>query len=433
MTSAEAVGRNRSATRFKPLRAVAVTLLATMPTLVFGSATVSASETPGVTSTSIQVGLPNLDLSTLKAVGLNLDQGSYPDAFNALINNLNAQGGINGRKLALSVATINPTSTASSASACTQLTQDDHVFLAFGPLYPLCYQEAGVATINGDMGASTSPSVAPNFTLTPPASAFDPLQISVYAKMGILKDKKVGVISASVDKAEVPIVLSALKAHHVNVVQTAVDSAPQNDTAASDQQIQIISQRFKESGVNLVVGVGTGSTGWAKGLSDNQSFYIPRLIATNYADFAGSVSAKGGDNPTYLKGAMTATPIPSQQVFWNDPAVQKCVHIIKKAYPSTVIGDPIGAPANAPTTWVAAENTCQDMAMFTAIAKAAGKHLTAQTFKNAGYSLKNVSIPGMGGPVSFGPGRPYALGPVYLVTYDTSTQQMVIANKPANT
>ena len=404
-------------------------LFALVPTLALGPANASAAQAPGVTTTSIHVGLPYLDLSALKAVGLNLDQGSYPDAFNALIHNLNAHGGIDGRKIALSVASVNPTSTASSASACTQLTQDDHVFVAFGPLYPLCYQEAGVTTINGDMDASTSPSVAPNFTLTPPASAFDPLQISVYTKMGIFKNKKVGVISASVDKAEVPIVLSALKAHHIDVVQTAVDSAPQNDTAASNQQIQVIAQRFQQSGINVVVGVGTGAVGWEQGLSDNQSTYIPHLVATNYSDFAGAVSAKGGNNPTYLKNAITATAVPSQRVFWNDPAVQKCVSTIKKAFPSTVIGDPIGAATSAPTTWVAAENTCQDFAMFVDIAKAAGKHLTAQSFKEAGYSLRNVSIPGMGAPVSFGPNRPYAVGPVYLVTYDSNKHQMVIANK----
>ena len=409
----------------------ASSLVGSMLLLAAGTSA-SAAPASGVSSTSIQTGLPYLDLAALKAVGLNLNQGSYPEAFNALIKNLNAQGGINGRKIALSLASVNPTSTASSASACTQLTQDDKVFVAFGPIYPLCYQQAGVATINGDMGATLSPSAAPNFTLTPPAAAFDPLQVAVFTKQGIFKGKKIGVISASVDHAEVPIVLTALRKQHVNVVQTAVDSAPQNDTAASNQQIQVISQRFESDGVNVVVGVGSGSAGWLTGLNGNQSTYAPRLVATSYSDFAGTVSAKGGDNPTYLKGAVTATPIPSQQVFWNDPAVQKCVRIIKKAYPSSVIGNPIGAPANAPTTWVAAENTCQDMAIFTAIAKAAGKNLTVRTFQRAGYGLRNVSIPGMGAPVSFGPGRPYALGPVYLVTYDTMSQQLVIANKSAN-
>ena len=431
MTKAGTGTRLRGRTRRRSLLVAASSLVGSMLLLAAGTSA-SAAPASGVSSTSIQTGLPYLDLAALKAVGLNLNQGSYPEAFNALIKNLNAQGGINGRKIALSLASVNPTSTASSASACTQLTQDDKVFVAFGPIYPLCYQQAGVATINGDMGATLSPSAAPNFTLTPPAAAFDPLQVAVFTKQGIFKGKKIGVISASVDHAEVPIVLTALRKQHVNVVQTAVDSAPQNDTAASNQQIQVISQRFESDGVNVVVGVGSGSAGWLTGLNGNQSTYAPRLVATSYSDFAGTVSAKGGDNPTYLKGAVTATPIPSQQVFWNDPAVQKCVRIIKKAYPSSVIGNPIGAPANAPTTWVAAENTCQDMAIFTAIAKAAGKNLTVRTFQRAGYGLRNVSIPGMGAPVSFGPGRPYALGPVYLVTYDTMSQQLVIANKSAN-
>jgi hypothetical protein len=426
----ETTARSKSQTRGKRLLTAGSALLASLLVVVVG-ASASSAATAGVSSTTIQVGLPYLDFASLQADGLNIDQGSYPNSLTALIANLNAQGGINGRQVVLSTAEVEPASSTSSQSACTQLTKDDKVFVAFQPLYPLCYQQGGVATINGILAATVARTAAQNFTLTPPPAAFDPLQFSVFSKLGIFKGKKVGVISASVDQAELKIVLASLKKLHVRVVQTAVDSAPQTDVVDSNQQVQIIAQKFEMAGVTVVVGVGTGSTAWLLGQNGNQSTYAPRLVATNYSSFVGTASTKGEDNPTYLKGAVTASPFPSQQVFFNDPAIQKCIRIIKKAYPSTVVGNPIGAPASAPTTWVAPENSCQDLALFTDIAQAAGKNLTAKTFQNAGYSLRDISIPGMGAPVSFGPGRAYALGPVYLVTYSAATQQFVIANKAA--
>ena len=390
----------------------------------------SAAATQGVDSTTIRIGLPYPDFSSLRADGINIDQGSFPNAFNALIANLNSHGGINGRKVVASTALVEPASSASSQSACTSLTQDDRVFVAFGPLYPLCYQRAGVATLNGVLDATLSPNDAPNFTLTPPSSAFDPLQLSVFSNLGIFKHQRVGVIASSVDQAELSVVQASLKHLKVNVVQTAIDSAPQTDTAASDQQVQVIAQKFENAGVTVVVGVGAGSTEWLVGQNGTQNPYAPRLVATNYSTFVATAGTNSEDNPAYLKGAITASPFPSQKVFFDDPAVQKCIRIITKAYPSTVIGNPIGAPTTAATTWVAPENACQDIALFAAITKAAGRNLTAQTFQEAGFSLRNVSIPGMGAPVSFEPGRAYALGPVYLVTYSAKSHQFVTADRP---
>ena len=40
---------------------------------------------------------------------------------------------------------------------------------------------------------------------------------------------------------------------------------------------------------------------------------------------------------------------------------------------------------------------CQDLALFAKIADTAGKKLTVASFTKAGYSLKNITIPGSGG------------------------------------
>ena len=59
----------------------------------------AASSTPGVTAKTITVGIPYVDIAYVdKTFGLKLNQGSYPDAYTALFDQLNAHGGIDGRK-----------------------------------------------------------------------------------------------------------------------------------------------------------------------------------------------------------------------------------------------------------------------------------------------------------------------------------------------
>ena len=108
-------------------RTLATVLLVGVPSvLAFAIATPTASATsaPGVTKTTISVGIPYVDLAAVdKQFGLHIDQGSFPDAYNALVANINAHGGINGRKLVPVLVAVNPTGTAAAASACTQLTR----------------------------------------------------------------------------------------------------------------------------------------------------------------------------------------------------------------------------------------------------------------------------------------------------------------------
>ncbi len=402
--------------------------------LLAGALPAGASADQGVTATSIKVGIPYVDLAAVdKQFGLKINQGSYPDAYTALFDQINAHGGINGRKVVPVFVAVNPTGTAAAASSCTQLTEDDNVFVAFAPLSPICYLEHATPTIGATVTGTVNAGSAQNFTLVPPASNYDPTQLSVLEKQGVFKDKKVGVFGGQVtDQSEVSVVDAALKRDHIQVVQTAVDSAPSTDQAAEDQQQAVIAQRFKSDGVNEVVAVGTGSAVWPEAEDTNQATYNPAWVGTSENDLAGVLTGKSFPSQ-YLKNAVATFPQTSQANQWSDPLIQRCVKTVKQAYPRDAIASPVGQSAadTSNDTYVSVMSACTNVALFDAIAKAAGKHLTVASFTQAGYGLRHLRVPG-DGTVSFGPGQAYALGPVYLAHYDPTTKLIEIAAKPVS-
>ena len=226
---------------------------------------------------------------------------------------------------------------------------------------------------------------------------------------------------------------SALKKLGVKVALTAEDSVQATDAVASDQAVQSIAQRFQSAGVNVVIGVGgSGSTTWPRALKDNQSTYKPQYIASdNSALISYVASAKG--NP-YLDNVLSADAVPSTYAAVEGPGNAE----VRRHRPQGLPGRhhysagqshqcPGCGPKNTDTTYASVEWACQYLGIFAKIAPAAGKNLTVASFTKAGYGLKNVTFPGSGGPVSFGPGQPYAIGPVQVLVYSPTSNSMVPA------
>jgi Periplasmic binding protein len=421
------------------MRRVAVLLvvsaLVTAGAVVAGAAgyagAAASSSGQGVTATTIRVGIPYIDFSAIRKFGITLDQGNFPDAYNAIIADINAHGGVDGRKLVPYLLSVSPVGTAPAAMACTQLDKDDKIFAAIGPFEPSCFLQQGVPTIAGSYQEGPATGAVPNFTLTPPQSAYDPVQLKVFLHEGVFKGKKVGIFAGqTTDEPELQIVASTLKSLHVDVVETAVDAAPSGDQPAINQQANIITQRFQSSGVNEVVAVGEGSLVWPDALQANQSTYHPPFVATSEGTIETAVLA-ASISPTYLRGILTSSPVPSNYQVWHTPFVQHCAQVVRKAYPHDKMTPPANPIKGSDQTFYSVESACINMALFTTIAKAAGKNLTVASFDKAGYGLRNVTIPGAASAVSFGPGRAYPLGPVIPVTYDPAKNVLVFANKAA--
>jgi hypothetical protein len=232
------------------------------------------------------------------------------------------------------------------------------------------------------------------------------------------------------DALELHAVQSALKSLGVHVTESAVDAAPAGDEAATYQSAAIISERFQSAGVSEVVAVGTGSTIWPESLQANQSAYNPPWIGTSEPGLETAVLGSA-ISPKYMKNVLTSSPVPSNYQIWHTPAVQQCDRVVRTAYPALKITPPTNPLTGSDQTFYAVESACLNLALFSTIATAAGKNLTWSSFARAGYDLRNAAIPGAGAPVSFGLGRAYAIGPVFLVTYDAAHNVLQFASAPS--
>ena len=397
--------------------------------LLAGSAG-AAESAQGVTPTTIKVGITYPDVAALKGI-INVDPGNYQVAYTTLINQLNAKGGINGRKIVPVFAAVNPVGTAGAATACTKLTEDDKVFAVMGFFQQVdtaCYvQTHDVPLIGASLtAAQTAAAQAPWFNFAISSNDLIPKEMAIFKQEGAFGGKKVGVVSTSADSVETSLVLPALRQLHADVVQNAVNSVPDTDTAAQVAEYGTIAQKFQSSGVNLVVAVGNSGNGWPSSLQQNQSSYSPRFIATDYTDLNAYTANKAGHSNTILKDVLTAGPQPPAKVWWNDPAMKSCVAAIQKAEPSAVINNPVTATSSTPVTWTAPQTACQQLALFTDIVKSAGKTLNNATFKKGGQSLTHVTIPGGGGTFNFSGSHNDGNGPVFVYTWSPSANNFVL-------
>ena len=114
----------------------------------------------GVTASTIKVGFSYIDLATLAKSGIiKVDHGPYEQIAKVLVDDINARGGINGRKLVLVTAKYSPIGNEEQLAACTKLTQDDKVFAVLDGLLGdnnLCITQQHSTILVGQTGLNAA-------------------------------------------------------------------------------------------------------------------------------------------------------------------------------------------------------------------------------------------------------------------------------------
>jgi hypothetical protein len=374
---------------------------------------------PGVTADTIKIGFVYPDLSVVRQY-VNIDHGDYQAVFTALVNKVNAAGGINGRKIVPVFGAVNVISPAGAQDTCVHLTQDEKVFAVLGSLNAddaLCYvQTHKTLTIGGDLNAQRYVKAqAPWFS---DLRGGDAVGDGLKQFDNGLAGRKVAVIGYTADQYTMnSVVAPALKKLGVTPVATAVMDAPITDPAAVAQQVGVFIQKFQSVGADTVVVVGGAAGGFPAQLE--KTTYRPQLLFTDLSQAAAYSLSSGKHDFSTLKGAEAL----SVGVDWNNAPNEDCIATVEAAIPAEKgkIVNPSTVPAGKPTYGTSENVACRYLDLFTAIATKAGKDLTYASFQQAALSLGSIQLPGYTDKATYTAGSPGGGIPLRVSKYDSTT------------
>jgi ABC-type branched-subunit amino acid transport system substrate-binding protein len=392
------------------------TLLVVLVT-VLGAAGVAWAAAPGVSKDEIKLGVTYVDLEAIRDV-TDINHGDYVKTYNAVIDDLNKKGGVNGRKIVPVFAPINPIGTAPAQEACLKLTEDEKVFATVGFFYfdaPNCFvAQHDTPVLGGTMNPTyLKQAKAPWMTLES-GPEVTPRALDALAKGGALKGK-VGVVAIVDEKKSLldPVVLPALKRNGVKNTVAVID-APVGDTVAATQQAATIAEKFKSEGIKTVLLVGATPSVFSNALKNSD--YRPKLVGTTFSTYQGAAINKATD-PGIWKNGVTA----DIGYDFDDPSLQKCFSTVEKATGDTIVEHPEpGAPDYQASAWAA----CRYITLFSQLAGAAGKDLTVAGLGKAAAKLGTVTIPGLGA-IKYQPTTHTWAQPIFMYQYDPAQQQLI--------
>ncbi|WP_345680197.1 ABC transporter substrate-binding protein [Yinghuangia aomiensis] len=381
---------------------------------------------PGVTDTTIKIGIAYPDYEAIKAY-VKIDPLPTEDIYNALIKKINDSGGINGRKIVPVYGKLNMISPASAQETCVKLTEDEDVFAVLGAFntdQPLCYvQTHETALIGGPLPKKTyALAQAPWFSELQGGDELDK-GVGLLAANGQLAGKRVAVMSNVADQAQMKDhVIPALQALGITPVETGVLDAPAQDAAAVAQQMGVFIQKFQSSNVDTVLSVGYVSGVLLPALE--KSKFRPRLMLTEPLAAATFLRSPGQHDLAMFNGAAAV----GFDIPWNDPGTQECVATVSAAIPTIKdkLVDPDSVPADKPAPDDSPRTACRNLALFKAIAEKAGRDLNYETFQNAGFTLGTFDLPTYTAPATYTRDTPNGAVPQQFFVFDPALRTFVL-------
>ncbi len=368
------------------------------------NAPVSKTLGVGVTATTIKVGVALVDFKCIAAYIQTTRIDEYK-VYQAFIDDINAHGGIAGRRIVPVYNTFCPIVPAPALSLCTQFTEDDHVFAVIGDFVDLTGQaqpciakQHKTVLITIDLTQAIINSSPPGMII-----GFDPLQerrtsvlLELLRRQRTLDGKKVAVLGEATTEHSVETVLvPGLQRMGVHLGSTAILTIAGSDTTAASTQLQSFVERWKTEGVDTV---------FLSGLQVSAQQFVPalvkampgvQLVADNTnVDGYGQNLEKAGVRPNPYEGIITAAGDSAhnydRSANWKYCAAIYQAHFHKPAPDQeTIVPGPNGHTLDING---AITDSCAELTMLHDIGERVGKYLNDANWVNAVNHYGNIRV-----------------------------------------
>jgi hypothetical protein len=387
----------------------------------------ASTSATGVTAHAINVVFPVVAInSEAGQLGFAQDKeyNEQKYAIHLYVNQINAAGGIHGRKINPILVSFNPSNADEMRSLCKQWTQGSPpVFAVVDGIgtwtgdNELCVTQEGHTPMIAAWSTTTNYIVAGSPYLWWTGADQAPV-LKATVDWGVSSGrlghgKKVGVVvsdQAGDQAALHSYLLPDLKKVGITP-QVYTVSAGLNETASTDSDAQLAVERLKSAGVQSVIPMLPENAFFPYVGAENSQKFFPQLLLSDYQSsievalglipqpYEQALDGQEGVTTETLGGYDDARP---ESKGGYDPGVRSCYATWHKAHPKPIKGT---------TSFYIEEQGpiqawCTAIRLFSQAATNAGPHLDRRTFVTALSNIK--SFPGGLSPVwSFGPHKMY--------------------------
>jgi ABC-type branched-subunit amino acid transport system substrate-binding protein len=368
---------------------------------------------PPATGDPIKVVQIRSELEKYEPLGYSLPVGNVNDMFQVFTDQINACGGIRGRKVVLQNEQYDPTDAASRDAACIAATEDDKAFVVvnantFTGTGPFCVagdHKTPLLYVGGATDAQYRASKGRLASFGPSADGQVRLLAADLLQSGALKGKRVAVASTDLpDQVDVvqQALVNRLKKAGVKVV--AYDVLPCQGNIVCTQPIPQSVMKLAGTKPDVVIPVMTATTlpvyvnemqkagMQAKIYETSYNALGTDLVQSKVLEVGGPDLAKYYDGATLVSATVTGDwRLPG---FSPPPIGTMCNDVYSK---NTKTGDTFQPDTDGYTKWGMVGLACTNMRMMARAMYEAGPKLTPQSFVDALRTLPPDPIGGIGG------------------------------------